>query len=183
MKRATVHQFWGLFVILLFTASCASDLDFDQVNTVKLEPVFVANLAYFNVPAADFVTNGQEQNTVFDTPTAEFFNDKFLKDNLKKVDFFIELENTINRAYVLDVAFLDNANNPVYTTNFSIPAYSGSVNKVSKIDVFENTQLDLLKKTAKIAFLLRMLPGSVLTENSKGNLILRSSLTAYLVVQ
>lgn len=183
MKLTALNRVVGLFILLLFSFSCASDLDYDQANDLKLEPVFVANLAYFDVPANEFVTNGVEQSVIFDTPTVDVFNDDFFRDNLKKVEFFFEMENTINRAYSVDLVFLDNNNQRVHATNFTVPEYAGAENKVTKTEIFENAQLDLLKRTTKIVFTLTMLPGAPLNENSSGRLKLRSGVTAYLVVE
>ncbi|TWH99678.1 hypothetical protein IQ05_03018 [Flavobacterium tiangeerense] len=183
MKRSLITFVYSCISIVFLFTSCASDVDFDQVNTLKLEPVFIANLAYFEVPAPDFVDNGQEQSLVFDVPAVDVFSDKFFRDNLKKASIFTEMENTINRAYEVELLFLDKDNTTVYSANLNVPAYSGTVNKVNRTDDFENVQLDLLKRTTKIAFILRMSPGQPLTETSSGKLILRSGVTAYLVVE
>lgn len=183
MKRPALNRVVGLLILLLFSFSCASDLDYNQANDLKLEPIFVANLAYFDIPANEFVTNGVEQSVIFDTPTVDVFNDDFFRDNLKKVEFFFEMENTINRSYSVDLVFLDNNNQRVHATNFTVPEYAGAENKVTKTEIFENAQLDLLKRTTKIAFTLRMLPGAPVNENGSGRLKLRSGVTAYLVVE
>lgn len=183
MKIAALKRFFAIFAVGLSCICCSSDLDFDQVNTIKLEPVFIANLAFFDVPAPDLVINGAEQNIVFDVATVDVFTDKFFRENLNKVDLFTEIENTINRAFDIEYVFLDRDNNVVYRANFSVPAFSGTTNKVNRTDVFENVELDLLKRTTKIAFGLRMQSGAPLTETSSGKLILRSGVTAYLVVE
>lgn len=183
MKALGLNRVISLLLLLLLSFSCASDLDYDQVSDIKLEPVFIANLAYFDIPANEFVTGGVEQNVIFDAPTVDVFNDSFFRKSLKKVDFFLEIENTIARAYVVDLVFLDRNNQVVHTTNFTVPEYTGEENKVTRTEIFENTQLDLLKRTVRIAFTLRMLPGAPLTETSSGNLKLRSGVTAYLVVE
>ena len=183
MKRPALNRVVGLLILLVFSFSCASDLDYNQANDLKLEPIFVANLVYFDVPANEFVTNGVEQSVIFDTPTVDVFNDDFFRDNLKKVEFFFEMENTINRAYSVDLVFLDNNNQRVHATNFTVPEYAGAENKVTKTEIFEDAQLDLLKRTTKIVFTLTMLPGATLNENSSGRLKLRSGVTAYLVVE
>lgn len=183
MKLPSLNRVFYLFVLLLFSFSCASDLDYNQANDIKLEPVFIANLAYFDVSANEFVTGGVEQNVFFDAPTVDVFNDSFFRKSLKKVEFFLEMENTITRAYVVDLVFLDRNNQVVHSTNFTVPAFTGAENKVTRTEIFENAQLDLLKRTVRIAFTLRMLPGAPLTENSSGNLKLRSAVTAYLVVE
>ena len=62
MKSSYFNIVLGVFVISLLSFSCSSNLDFNQVDNFKSEPVIVANLAYFDVPANEFVTNGIEQN-------------------------------------------------------------------------------------------------------------------------
>jgi hypothetical protein len=182
MKNTFLNRALGL-LLLIVSFSCSSDLDFNQANDIKLEPVYVSNLAYFDIPANEFVTNGIEQNVFFDAPTVTIFNDTFFNDNLKRADFSFEINNTINRAYTIDITLLNNVNAPLYTMNFDVPAYSGVQNLVTKTEIFENTKLDLLKNTTKIAFVLRMLPGPILSESSLGSIKLRSSVTAYLVVE
>ena len=183
MKLPAFNRILGILILVLFSFSCSSDLDFNQANDLKLEPVVVANLAYFDVPANQFVTNGVEQSVTIDTPTVDVFNDAFFNDNLARADFFFEINNTINRAYTLDLVYLDKNDQALYFTNFVIPAYTGVENLVTKIDVFANAKLDLLKRTTKIAFILKMFPGPLLTENSVGSIKLRSGVTAYLVIQ
>ena len=183
MKSGVFNRILGMLILALFSFSCVSDLDFNQVSDLKLEPVFVSNLAYFDVLANQFVTNGVEQIITVDTPTLDVFKDSFFKDNLVRADLFFEINNTINRAYTLDLIYLDKNNQSLYTNNFVIPAYTGVQNLVTKTDVFKNGKLDLLKRTTKIAFILKMSPGPVLSESSLGSLKLRSSATAYLVVE
>ena len=183
MKPVPFNRILGIFLLSIFSFSCSSDLDFNQVNTVKLEPIFVTNLASFDVPANQFVTNGIEQIISVDSPTIDVFNDAFFRDNLNRADFFFEINNTINRAYVLDIVLIDKNNQPLYAMNFFIPAYTGGTNVVTKTEIFQNAKLNLLKSTTKMSFVLRMLPGPILTENSSGSIKLRSSVTAYLVIQ
>ncbi|WP_459641129.1 hypothetical protein [Flavobacterium sp. CGRL2] len=56
--------------------SCSSDLDFDQVKDLKLEPVFVANLAYFDIPANQLIDDGGT-HIAFDTRSFDVFKDSF----------------------------------------------------------------------------------------------------------
>ena len=60
---------------------------------------------------------------------------------------------------------------------------SGIENKVTKTEIFENAELDLLKRTTKIVFTMTMFPGLPLSESSLGSLKMRSGVTAYLVVE
>jgi hypothetical protein len=183
MKYSFPNKIIATLFLALVSFSCASDLDFDQVNDVKLEPAYVTNLAYFDVPANDFVTGGTEQTLTFDEQTVDLFNDDFFRDNLVKTEFFFEFNNTINRAYAVDIILFNANDAPLYTMHFDVPANTGVENLVTKTEVFEGAKLDLLKNTVKMAFVLRLLPGPVLSESSLGSIKLRSGLTAYLVVE
>lgn len=171
------------FFVLLFSLSCSSDLDFDQVNDLELQPVVVANLSSFDVAANKLVNNGTEQAISIDTPDVGVFNGSFLKDNLVKADLFFEVNNTINRAFVLRLVFLDKANAPLFSIPIDIPAYAGATNITIKNETFVGANLDALKQTKKIAFVVALLPGPPLTSASTGNLKLRSSVTAYFDIQ
>ena len=183
MKLRVIHRILSVLILILFSSSCASDLDYNQVNDIKLEPVIVSNLAYFDVQANQFVTGGVEQNVIFDAPTVDVFSEKFFTEKLNRVDLFFEINNTINRSYRMDLVFLDRNNQPVHSTNLIVPAYSGGENIVTKTEIFQNGTLDLLKRTIKITFTITMFAGPPLSESSVGSLKLRSGVTAYFVVE
>ena len=178
-----MKKFLAIISLSILSFSCSSDLDFDQVYDVKLEPVVVANLASFDFPANQFVSGGLEQTVSGDLLDFNIFKDSYFNKSLVRTDFFFEFNNTINRGYIINLYFLDANNTPVYTIPFDVPAYSGVQNLVTKTEIFENAKLDLLKTTTKIAFVITMLPGPGLDENSLGSLKLRSSATVYLVLE
>ena len=175
-----MNKFLGIFILSIIALSCSSNLDFNQVNDLKLEPVVVANLATFDVPANQFVSGGVEIPVSREVSTFDVFRNSFFNDNLKRTDFYFDIDNTINRDYLIDMIMFDSKNVPIYTIHFIVPANS----KITKTEIFENSQLDLLKKTRKIGFVITMPPSvPVLTENSLGSLKFLSSATVYLVVQ
>ena len=178
-----MNKFFGIFILSLFFLSCSSDLDFDQVNDLKLEPVVVANLATFDILANQFVIGGVEQPLAGDVMNFEVFNDPDFVNNISQTDLYFEFNNTINRAYSINLYFLDANDAKLYTIPFAIPAYTGSPIVVTKTEVFDNAKLDLLKQTKKIAFVITMLPGIPLTDSSLGSLKLRSSATIYFAAQ
>ena len=178
-----VHKVLAIVVLLLFSFSCASDLDFDQANDLKLEPIVVANLAYFNVEAKDFAGSGSGQIMFNEQTTTDIFNESFFKRRIKKVELLFELENTINRVYVVDLFFLDRNGQEIYKTNLNVRSYAGAVNKIDKTEVFDGINLELLKHTTTIVFSVRMLAGTPLSSNSPGSLKFRSGVTAYIVVE
>lgn len=183
MKQFFFNRVLGMAFLTLFSFSCASDLDFDQVNDLVIEPVYVANLSYFDIPAKDFVTNGVEHNLGFDAQDFDVFRDAYFRDHLTKAELFFEVNNTINRAYILDVVLLGQNDAVLHTMHFTVPASTGTAVVVNKTEVFENAKLDLLKNTRKLGFVFAMAPGPALTENSTGSLILKSSATVYMTIQ
>lgn len=178
-----MNKFFWIFILFILSLSCSSDLDFDQANDLKLEPVVVANLATFDVQANQFVIGGVEQTVSGDLMNFDVFGNTYFNDKLVRADFFFEIDNTINRAFRINLSLLDANNTPLYSIPFDIPAYAGVQNVVTKNEIFENAKLDLLKRTSKIVFVITMLPGSTLSESSPGSLKLRSSATVYLVVE
>ena len=178
-----MNKFLKVFILSICFLSCSSDLNFDQVNDLKLEPIVVANLASFDIQAHQFVIGGVEQPLVGDVMNFEVFNNVDFTSNLRRIDLFFEFNNTINRAYNINLYLLDANNGLLYTIPITVPAYSGVPNVVTKTEIFENVKLGILKSTKKIAFAIAMLPGTPLTDNSVGNLKMRSSGTIYFEVQ
>jgi hypothetical protein len=108
------------------------------------------------------------------------FQESFFDTSLTKVDFFFEFNNTVNRAYKINLILLDANNSPLYTIPFDVPA---NTSDITKTVTFQNGQIDILKNTSKLAFVLTMLPGPGLTESSLGSLKLRSSATLNFLFQ
>lgn len=183
MKTYPTNRFFGIVLLTFFSFSCSSNLDFNQVADLKLEPIYVANLSYFDIPAKDFVDNGVEQNVSFDSQDFHVFRDNFFRKNLKKLDFNFKITNSISRAYSFDIIFLDKNFDPIYTIPFTIPASSGSPSIIEKKEVFEGATLDVLKTSEVMAFVLQMDAGPALNESSEGSLKLVSGATVYLVVE
>jgi hypothetical protein len=183
MKSSDIIKVVKLFGLLFLVFSCTSDLDFDQVDDLKLKPVFVANLIYFDLPANAFVDNGTEQNIAFDAQDFDPFRNSLLREDLMKAEFNFEISNTIERAYKIDLILIDAQNNPIETLTFTIPAYTGTNNTFRFSEVFENQRLVNLKKTTKIGFVITMAAGTALNENSLGNLKLRSAATLYFEIE
>jgi hypothetical protein len=70
MKQYHTNKIFTL--VILFSFSCSSNLDFNQINDFKSEPVYIANLTYFDILAKQFIENGTEKNT-FDAQDLMFF--------------------------------------------------------------------------------------------------------------
>lgn len=184
MKLYFQNKILPFIILSLFFVSCSSDLNFDQVDDFKLQPVLVGNLAYFNVPANQFVDNGVEQIITSDVQEFDVFKEKFLRDDVVKAEFDFEIENTINRAFTVKLLLISEDNKTLETITLLVPAYSGSSNVIKyPTEVFENQRLALLKQTTKAGFVLQMDAGPPLNENSPGSLKLRSGATVYMEIE
>lgn len=185
MKQYLFSRILGMVFLGIVSISCTSNLDFNQVNNVTAKPIIVANLASFDVPANQFVTNGVELTVSGDLQNFDVFRNTFFKDNLIRTDFYFEINNTINKAYSIDLELLDANSLPLYPIHIDVPANTVAGSPITKTVVFENSDLDLLKRTSKIGFVVTMLPGlgPILTEASVGSLKLRSSVTVYLGIK
>jgi len=183
MKNSFRYKSLGIFALVLLSFSCSSDLDFEQTDEFNIQPVFTTNLAYFDLKANMFVIDGTEKNVFSYVSVIDFFNTSFFNENLVQTDLFFKVNNTINRAYNLNLAFLNDQNQVLYTINIPVPAYTGTDNIVKKTVVFNADNVAVLINTTKINFTLIMLPGPPLMESSSGSIELSSSITAYLDVK
>lgn len=183
MKRLLIYRFLGIVCLGLLSFSCSSDLDFNQTKTLKLEPTYVANLVYFDIPANEFVTNGVENSQFIDRSTVDVFNNTFFVNDLAKVDLDFEINNTIARAYILDIKLYNASGVQIDTITVSVPAYYGAPNIITRKEVFQGTRLTTLKNTTRIEMTLRMASGTALTESSPGTIKMRSGITTYFVIQ
>ncbi|TDE04132.1 hypothetical protein [Flavobacterium hiemivividum] len=173
----------GLLLVTMLFFSCSSDLDFNQANDFKLEPVFIANLTSFDIPANQFIENGVEQNISVEAQEFDVFRDSFFRKNLRRADFLFEINNTINRSYTFDIFFLDRNDQALFNIHFDVPVYTGTKNEVTRKVEFKNANLDLLKSTRRMSFVLTMKAGPVLDTSSPGSLKFTSSATAYFLIE
>jgi hypothetical protein len=145
------------------------------VNNVKLEPVLVSNLCI--LMSSQSICNWRNRRACFfDVSTKTYLLKKFFTDKKSFLKWVIQSIGVIHW-----FSFLDNNNQQLYTSNFTIPP-PGSENKVTKTEIFENATW-FIKENYKIAFILQMMSGPQLNENSPGSLKLRSGVTAYFVVE
>lgn len=182
MKRFFL-KYTMLGISILSVLSCSSDIDFNQGNDLALEPVIVANLATFDIPAHQFVSGGIEQSQFVDVPNFDLFKDSFFKNNLLKVEFFFEINNTINRDFVIDLVLLDINDSERHRISIPVPAYTGVENLVPYPELFDSSNLVILTSTRKMSFTITMQPGPTLSESSLGSLKLRSSTTGYFSIK
>ena len=168
-----------LFIILVFSVfSCTSDLDFEQANEFKAQPVFTANLAYVKGNAPDFVENGIEIPFFSYEAEVDFFDSSFVNDNLTSADLYFKIKNSINKAFTIEIDLKDDSDNIVKKIKIDVPA---SVDGSDVLPAPAKVTLDgtEARRTTLMVFSVTMLSGPPLTESSFGKIELSSSITAY----
>ncbi|MGQ7944953.1 hypothetical protein [Flavobacterium sp. WC2509] len=183
MESTFVKKTVLIVILVKIFFSCSSDLDFDQANDLNVHPIVASNLAYINLNASDFVVNGAESPVFSDTTDVDFFGHPFIEDNLAKAELYFRIKNTIDRAYIFNVAFLNKNNNLIYNIKIEVPKYSGTEVMVEKTVIFAAANLVTLENTTKMIFSVRMLSGTLITNTTPGRVELSSSLTAYFDVK
>lgn len=183
MKYRFYNRIILFTLLILCSFSCSSDLDYDQVNDFNIQPVFTTNLAYLKGNASDFVENGVELPVFSYLTNVDFLNTSFVEEDLVKAELYFRVKNTINRAYLFNITFLNANNAPIHAITMNVPAYSGTEILAEKTETFTAANVDILKKTTKLAFAIVMYPGPPLTESSPGRVELSSSITAYFDVE
>ena len=183
LNKITLNIALGLCIIFCFNA-CVKDVDFDQAEDLTISPALEVSVIHFEEPANTFVDdNGMELETVIDSVGIEIFNDEFVIDNLVKADFSFIATNTINRTYQSQIDFYNDLYELQHTFSFGVGASTNGQDVVVEyVEVFEGQDLEALKATTNLVLTLTLMPsndGSLLDENSAGNLKLRSKASFY----
>jgi hypothetical protein len=183
MKQRFYNRILLIAAFVLSSFSCSSDLDFEQVNDFSAQPIYTANLAYFEGKAPYFESAGAGGQIYPYIAKVDFFDTSFIKDNLIQADFYCRIKNTIARAYNYNVTFLDVNNVPIKTINMPVGAYTGTEILEEQTVTFTAADIDILKNTKKMVFSIAILPGPPLTATSPGRIEMSSSITAYFDVK
>ena len=183
LKKNVTYIFLCLCIVYCFNG-CIKDVDFGQAENLSISPVLEVSVIHFEEPANRFIDeNGVELITVIDSVNIEIFSDQFVVDNLVKADFLFEATNTINRAYEAEIDFYDDLYQLQHSFNFEVGASTNNqVIVLEYVEVFEEQELEALKTTTNLVLTLTLQPssdGSILTDNSPGNLKLRSKASFY----
>lgn len=183
MNLSRPTNFIALLLLFLFYG-CAEEVDFDQSDDILLAPVVEMSLVYFDQPASSFNNFGAGIDVLQDFITIEFFNDKFIVENLNRLELTFQTFNSINRPFEMRIDFLDINNQSQY--GFLI-VENASVNNEDEVTeevvVIEGDQLDQIKNSTQILFTLSMLPGVPINENTLGRLFLKSAAGLYFNIE
>ncbi|MEQ6124572.1 hypothetical protein AAON49_10250 [Pseudotenacibaculum sp. MALMAid0570] len=152
-----------LFLLSPFINSCVSNADFNQVN-LDVEPILNFPLVYFELDQSDFLddTGTIEIQAVADVTELEFFNSTTVRENLTRVDLLFELTNQFDRAFRIEVDFLDIDDNITYSfADIPIGVFTSDLQVRQNILIADNPQV---LNTAKVRVTVNILSTGVVLD-------------------
>jgi len=144
-----------LFFLLL--ASCSGNLDFNQAEDFKHQPVVKTSLIYFTLFSNNFmdpVTSAEITNGLSDVSDFRILENSYLRDNLQKIIIDIEVKNEITRDFTAIIEFLDDNGTIIYTlSTLNIPAQNIAFTYQETIEVRLNPIIQNSRKTRTSIFI------------------------------
>jgi hypothetical protein len=170
----------SIFLCFFVLSSCYESLDFNQVDDYVSKPVFTSALTYFTLfPTQFFDSNGNQKNSVSDITNFDGFQNKFVKDNLVKLDFNAEIKNEFDREVIIQIDLLNNNNAITYVFD-PIIVESGSLNYLFFKEIEIATNRNILN-TEKVRITVSAnYTGVPMNANDISEFKFKSSLTAFI---
>ncbi len=174
-----------LVFLLISFVSCTKDIDFTQGEDLEVFPVMETSLVYFNESATNLTDYGFAEAVVLTSEMVlEAFRNDFFVENVTRAELVMELTNSINRSFEIEVQCLNDADQLQHRFSISVPASPDNIPVLSThTETFENDTLNALKRTTKLVFIVSMEAGEPLTQSSLGSIALRSKGVFYLTIE
>ena len=166
--------------------SCVKDTDFEQYDTLTINPIMEVSLVKAQEPASSFVdSSGNQLSSISDQVVLDVFTSDFVIDNLIKAELVFGIANSIDKAFQIQIDFYDSTDMLQHT--FSIDVDNSPTNTplyTEHIEVFENMNLSALKSTTKLEITINLISSSwsILTPDSAGSILLASKGIFYLKI-
>ena len=94
-----------ILLCIAFFISCTDNLNFDNIN-LDLEPVVNIPIVYFELNQNNFIDeNDQEISVVSDITVFRILETTILKENLVELKIDFEVENGLNRMFLVNMFF------------------------------------------------------------------------------
>ena len=171
-------------VALLFCffsiVSCVDNLDFSQIEDYSATPEYTSSLTHFTILPIQFINQAGTQLTER-TDVTEFrvFENVYLRNNLIKVDFNVEVKNEFDRSFTLQIDFLDSNNSATHSfKEIKVNANNLDYKFTETVEVSSNTNI---KNTTKVKITVKMDNGTTpLDPNDKSEFKFKSAVKLYI---
>ena len=170
-----------LIFTLLCSFGCSESLDFDQANTYLAKPVFNTSLAYFTIDSSNFITIAGAPIITEITETADFklFEERFIQENLVRLDFEFEIKNEFNRDFTIEISLLDAEDNLIFKLDdLNVSANNLNFKQTIVIDINANPEVkNFTRVQTTISLDDRTTP---ILASDAGKIVVKSGAIAYL---
>ena len=147
----SLKKIFPLLLCVLVTFSCADDLDFSQVNDYSATPEYTGSITYFTIlPIQFFDQSGVQQTEKTDVTAFRIFDNSYLRDNLVKVDFYVEIKNEFDRGFTIQIDFLDDNDSNLPTHIFKEINVSANNLDYKFNETIEVSSNPNIKKTTRV---------------------------------
>jgi hypothetical protein len=171
------------FLLMTIIVSCSSPLDFSQAENVTIKPAITGNISYFDVAASKFIDNQLRQVVILDTVNFDLFKGTFFKDNLKKLDLFMEIKNNIDRELIVESNLIDENKKVLKSINYQIPYFNGEEKIIKKLEIFEGVGIETLINTQRISYKLIIENNHPNNPNNNKNVVFKSYADLYFNIE
>ena len=143
------------FILLFSILSCAETLDFSQIEDYRATPEYTFSLTYFKItPIQFFNQSGIQESERTDITDFRVFDNDFLRNNLVKIDFNVEVSNQINKGFTMEVAFLNE--NQGVTHKFQDIVVNSNTKNFKFLETIDVTTKPNVKNSTKIKIVVKM---------------------------
>lgn len=173
MKKASI--FCVLFILIIIGNSCMEEQDFGQYDDLSVIPQFESSIVY--IEATEEVINLAPSSSFY-SQVFDFnaFSEDVFADRVLDGVITYELENTTSKDLIINLEFLDEANNVLDIESFSINETPSAL--LRRDVVYGNTgkSLDILINTSRIRVTANNLgDNSSTSSQSEPLIVLKSS--------
>ena len=173
-------KYLNILFLFFISISCTNELDFSQIDDYSAKPEYIGAVTYFTVlPLQFFNQSGVQETERTDITDFKIFENDYLKKNLVKIDFNVEIKNEYNTAFVIQANLLDENGNDIYVfKELTVAANNLDYKFIETIEVSANPNI---KNTAKVKVVVKFADSSVVVDpNAKTEFQFKSSVKIYL---
>tara|TARA_Y100000385_G_scaffold137952_1_gene143330 strand:+ start:14904 stop:15476 length:573 start_codon:yes stop_codon:yes gene_type:complete len=174
-----------LLPLLFFINLCCVDgIDYEQTEPITITPTLEVSLVYTSLVASDFLDDlDAEVPFLTDSVVLEAISDDFINDYLVRADFNIEITNSLNKDFEIQLDLIDSTTSLQYSSSFYIEnSPSNTPITIEQFEVFSGPNLEALKVSNKLDLKISPISSptaSVLTNASLGSIVFKSTVVLY----
>lgn len=173
-----------LRLLFFINLSCVSGIDYEQTEPITITPTLEVSLVYTSLVASDFLDDlDAEVPFLTDSVVLEAISDDFINDYLVRADFNIEITNSLNKDFEIQLDLIDSTTALQYSSSFYIENSSSNTPiTIEQLEVFLGPNLEALKASNKLDLKISPISSptaSVLTNASLGSIVFKSTVVLY----